>query len=235
MDNKNDSAFKKISNTVPIKQNKEIKSFIKQLKNKEKYFFDIPEEYRLHPAIVIAERKLGIRESTKRGYDIIKNSFFVEELVLNKAWNDEIEEKNIITYFADFFAYYEFLQGDIYENACYYKYVFSQDIINKYSIDISKINFRSFVDRNIDDFTLEFSDAEMRRYSEAERDKIALKKWVIKFNNCQTYDKFKQITINLRRSVFSGYLDFFIYNFIYSDNENKFKIITQYLNNKYLF
>ena len=93
MDNKNDSAFKKISNTVPIKQNKEIKSFIKQLKNKEKYFFDIPEEYRLHPAIVIAERKLGIRESTKRGYDIIKNSFFVEELVLNKAWNDEIEEK----------------------------------------------------------------------------------------------------------------------------------------------
>lgn len=235
MDNKNDSAFKKISNTVPIKQNKEIKSFIKQLKNKEKYFFDIPEEYRLHPAIVIAERKLGIRESTKRGYDIIKNSFFVEELVLNKAWNDEIEEKNIITYFADFFAYYEFLQGDIYENACYYKYVFSQDIINKYSIDISKINFRSFVDRNIDDFTLEFSDAEMRRYSEAERDKIALKKWVIKFNNCQTYDKFKQITINLRRSVFSGYLDFFIYNFIYSDNENKFKIITQYLNNNNLF
>ena len=202
MDNKNDSAFKKISNTVPIKQNKEIKSFIKQLKNKEKYFFDIPEEYRLHPAIVIAERKLGIRESTKRGYDIIKNSFFVEELVLNKAWNDEIEEKNIITYFADFFAYYEFLQGDIYENACYYKYVFSQDIINKYSIDISKINFRSFVDRNIDYFTLEFSDAEMRRYSEAERDKIALKKWVTKFNNCQTYDNFKQITINLRKSVF---------------------------------
>ena len=142
-----------------------IKDYIKQLKNKSCYFFNIPEEYRLHPAIVATERELGIRKSLKKGYDVINNTFFVEELVLHKKWNDEIVGEEITTFFTDFSSYYEFLQSDIYENACYFKYSFSKDEIIKYSIDISKINFKqnlsNFVlNQTISDFFLNINEEE---------------------------------------------------------------------------
>lgn len=222
-------------NTNSLVTQKNIKDYIKQLKNKSYYFFNIPEEYRLHPAIVATERELGIRKSLKKGFDVINNTFFVEELVLHKEWNDEIVGKEITTFFTDFYSYCEFLQGDIYENACYYKYNFSKDEIIRYSVDISKINFKSFINYDIDSFTLGSSEIERQQYSEAEKRKVALKKWVTKFINCQTYDEFKQVTINLKKSDLSSDLDFLISNFIYSNNVNTFKIITQYLNDNDLF
>ena len=57
----------------------EIKKIIKQLKKNEIRVFDIPEEYENDIQIVIFERKLGLRITGKRGFDIIANSFFVEE------------------------------------------------------------------------------------------------------------------------------------------------------------
>ena len=124
---------------------KEIKNFVKQLKSKCLYFFDVPEEFRNHPLIVSTERECGIRKSVQKGYDVVRNCFFVQELVLSKNWSGEVLENQITTLFDNFATYFEFLQGDIYENACYYKYCFNQDEIIKYSIDDKKINYKSII------------------------------------------------------------------------------------------
>lgn len=59
----------------------EINKIIKQLKNNEIRVFDVPEEYKNDIQIVTFERKAGMRITDKRGFDIISNSFFVEELL----------------------------------------------------------------------------------------------------------------------------------------------------------
>lgn len=61
----------------------EINKIIKQLKNNEIRVFDVPEEYKNDIQIVTFERKAGMRITDKRGFDIISNSFFVEELLIH--------------------------------------------------------------------------------------------------------------------------------------------------------
>ena len=57
----------------------EIKKIIRQLKKNEISIFDVPEEYKNNIQLVTFERKSGLRITGKRGFDIIYNSFFVEE------------------------------------------------------------------------------------------------------------------------------------------------------------
>lgn len=218
-------------NTNLAAMQKEVKEYVKQLKCERAYFSDIPEELRLNPTIVSVEREMDIRKSLRKGYDVINKKFFVEELFLwGVDYNGKIIVRKETTLFEDFSTYYEFLQGDIYENACYYKYEFSQDEINKHIIDITKINFESLIENNIDSFTLEFSRMEIQQYNEAEKRKVDLKKWIKKFNNCKTYDEFIKTVKNLEKSNFSSELKFFIFNFIYSENENIFNILSQFIN-----
>lgn len=55
---------------------KSLKDYIKDLKNKNiTDFYNIPEELRNDMEIVKTERKLGIRKSDKRGYDVIQGNF----------------------------------------------------------------------------------------------------------------------------------------------------------------
>ena len=42
-------------------------------------YVDVPEEYKNDIQLVTFERKAGFRITGKRGFDIISNSFFVEE------------------------------------------------------------------------------------------------------------------------------------------------------------
>lgn len=68
----------------------EIKKIIRQLKKNEISIFDVPEEYKNNIQLVTFERKSGLRITGKRGFDIISNSFFVEEeLIYIDADGDE--------------------------------------------------------------------------------------------------------------------------------------------------
>ena len=72
----------------------EIKKIIRQLKKNEISIFDVPEEYKNNIQLVTFERKSGLRITGKRGFDIISNSFFVEEeLIYIDADGDERKEK----------------------------------------------------------------------------------------------------------------------------------------------
>lgn len=129
---------------------------VEELENGTIYYSDMEKKYRYNLDIVKAERQLGTRRVVCKGYDVLFNRFFVEEIVLSKNHLGEINEKHLISFFYDFAAYYEFLQGEIYQNACYYKYNFSQYEISNFSIDINKINFKSFINYDVDDFVKDF-------------------------------------------------------------------------------
>lgn len=202
----------------------DIELLARQWKEHHIHFLDIPEEYWLDPIFVKEMRKSGILKSDKRGYDVIRDVFFVVEIVL-----DEID-RNIKSIFPDFASYYEFLDGDIYMNACYFDYNFSQEEISTYDIDLSKINNIALIDVTINDFSLEFSEEELQQYKKIEKDKLLRKKWITKFNSCNTYEEFLKVLNNFRKSKFEGKgLLFFFYNFIFADKAKAFDIIMKYV------
>ncbi|RKJ74944.1 hypothetical protein D7X33_18810 [Butyricicoccus sp. 1XD8-22] len=203
-----------------------ISAYVKQLRKKEIGFFDIPEEFRSNSDIIRIERELGIRTSGKKGFDVIRNRFFVKETITAKNFCD----KTVETTFLDFCSYFEFLEGDIYENACYYQYNFTQEELSTYRIDLSRIKVSSFIDFTITSITAESPKTDLLQYEEREEEKRTRKKWIAKFNNCKTYDQFQQVIKQFNSSGFSQFdLSFYIFNFIFSDKERAFDIIMQYV------
>lgn len=209
---------------------KDIKRCINGLKNKSLYYSDIPEELRLHPLIVEAGRKYGVRKSAQRGFDIINNCFYVEEIVLEKGYH-KIEEETVVNTFENFVSYYEFLNGDIYDKACYYQYSFTNEDIVKYSINLDKINYRSLIEHTLTDFTLEPSQDELKKYNAIEKQKNSIiKQWLSKFYECNNYVEFRKVVSNLKKSIFRYSLEFFVFNFINYNKEKAFPIIMDYIN-----
>ncbi len=213
---------------------KQVKSILGKLKRGTAYFYDVPEELRLNPKIVKAEREIGIRRTIQKGYDVLENCFFVEENVRFKNYWEEIVDEIIVTRFYNLQTYFDFLQGDIYSNACYYKYYFSHDDIAKYSLDINRINFVSFIDYNIDNCNLNFSKEELVRYDELENEKLSLVDLIKKINSCDNYNDFISIINNLDKTELAkDYLKILIFSFIFNDKDKAFDIVMQYINNNY--
>lgn len=141
-------------------------------------YSDIPAELWSNELIIKEGRKAGIRFSERRGYDVLENNFFVEEFVCKRGYENNLltnsenfnrgrredHKEKVYTVFSDFDSYYKFLEGDIYDNACYYTYDFTKYEIDKYSIDIEKINNKSLINYRIENFNLNFSEDELAEY-----------------------------------------------------------------------
>ena len=113
------------------------------------YHFDIPVELQNDQDIINAERECGIRKIEKIGFDIINQRFFVEESVCCCSKDDSRIFKS---FSPDFGTYYNYLNGHIYDNACYYG--LTPDKITK-KVDTRKLFKRqSLIDNNINDFGL---------------------------------------------------------------------------------
>ena len=112
--------------------------------------FDIPEEFQNAAQIITLERKLSLREITRCGYDVISNLFFVEENL-----HDADEKGRILcSWFEKFAAYYDFLEGQIYHNACYAFFDFSEKLIKAYGLNLSELNRSALIEKTIDDYPL---------------------------------------------------------------------------------
>lgn len=109
----------------------EVKKIIRQLKKNEIRVFDVPEEYENDIQIVTFERKAGLRITGKRGFDIISNSFFVKEDLIHIDVDGEERKRSVFLSFDKFDSYFDFLNGDIYDNACYAFCPFSRISISK--------------------------------------------------------------------------------------------------------
>lgn len=95
------------------KENSEIKCIIQKLESGELGVRDIPEEFALDSNVVKAERRLGLRKSGHRGFDVITQMFFVEENWLCKDASENLVSTLHKTIFDSFEEYYRFLDGDI--------------------------------------------------------------------------------------------------------------------------
>lgn len=232
----NKSEKKKNQKTLAMPISKEVKNIIKQLKNSEINCFGVPKEYQNDKNIIDVERQLGIRILGKRGYDIIRDAFFIEEELSNG-----IRTKKEITYFDDFELYSAFINDEIYDNACYYQCNISKI---KQKIDYDRLNERKFfVTKTIDDYTVSLTDKEISLYNEGERIKKQCKSWIDKFDNCSTSDELQKVEQNyMKSSLFTElsekslysyrqYRDFFMWQYIFSalNDKKRFNILMEYM------
>ena len=219
----------------------EEKEIIKDLKNGELEVGDVPEEFALNSNVVRMERALGLRKSENRGFDVITQKFFVEEQWFYKDLsNDMVSESNKIT-FDTFEKYYNFLDGDVYERACYYQYSFKDEFSKSLNLDIGRLRAtKSFVKENIDDYSYSLSEDEISGYYYCEKtNKKFVKQWLDKFNACDTYEKFKKVCNNYGKSTVAQYMsiDFFLFQYIFCEQCDKkhLNIIMEYLSKDYYF
>lgn len=118
------------------------------------------QENPLNMDVVKEERKSGVRKIGHRGFDVISQKFFVEEQRLSKV--------DTIT-FDSFEKYYDFLEGDIYQDACYYQYSFSNEILRQFKLDGNKLKEKKcFVLDTIDNYAQPFSRKDMDEYNQYE-------------------------------------------------------------------
>lgn len=231
---------KKKKQKAPVEAiKKEVKHIIKQPKNSEINYLAVPKEYQSDKNIIEVKRKLGVRNLGKRGYDIIRNVFFVEEEL-----SDGILTIKEIKYFDDFESYSIFVNDEIYDDACYY-----QCDISKIgtSVDCDRLFERkSFVEDTIDDYTV--TSIDIISYNKGEQIKNQCKNLIDKFNSCLTSDEFRKVNQNYRKSKLSTELvrdlwdwdswdsykqhkDFFMWQYIFSalKDKKRFNILMEYM------
>ena len=212
-----------------------IKQIIRKLKNYELDIRNVPEEIMYHKDIVAAERKYGLRIEKNRGYDIIRNLFFVEEEVFYRDYG-ELTGRNESLTFERFEEYYDYLDGDIYNQSCYMYCDFDKyrSFIRKNNIIISKLQEReTFLTGTIDDVVLDASKEELELYEAKEKNKKLIKIWMKKFDACKCGFDLEVAVNKYNRSKLSGILDvtFFFYNYIFKDTTDKirFKAVMEYM------
>ena len=212
----------------------EVKEIIRQLKKKEIIVFDIPKEYENDSQLVTFERKSGLRITGKRGFDIISNSFFVEEELIHMKTNGEERKKSVFLSFDSFDSYFDFLNGDIYNNACYtFCPLFDNAIISQ-KVDLKELmTRRSFIQETIDDYSLSLSNEEKENYEEGRHVYKSCQQWSKKFNHCCSYNELVKIVSNYSKSKIASIVDvsFFFFQYIFADIEDKqrFSIIMEYM------
>ena len=146
--------------------NREIKKIIRQLKSGKLEIQDVPETLTYQRDIIRAERELGLRVEKKRGYDVIRNVFFVEEEFANCSYYWKKTEYDNKVEFLNFEKYYEYLEGDIYTRACYTycNFTLYMNFIEKNKIQLDKLmKNRAFIDETLDDWRLEDQE-ELNKY-----------------------------------------------------------------------
>ena len=220
------------------KTNPDVKCLIKKLKSGELEVRNVPEEFALDSNVVKAERKLGLRKSGHRGFDIIAQTFFVEEEWFHKDLSGNLIPKPHKMFFDSFEKYYDFLDGDIYEDACYYQYAFEDEFSKNLHLDIDRLtNVKSFVTETIDDYSYERSQDEIKSYERCEKvNKKCVKQWLDKFNACDTYEQFKKVCNNYKKSgIKYREIDFFLFQYAFShcDNNKYLDIIMKYVSKDY--
>lgn len=222
-----------------IAKNSEVKRIIKKLKAGDLTVNSVPKELSRNIDILRAERKLGLRKSGHRGFDVIRQEFFVEEEWFYLGDPDEPYSSKHKEIFPDFEEYYQFLDGDIYDDACYYQYDFSDEIIHKFHLDTNRLYARnSFISDTINGSLPGLSPEDRKVYQHIEKTvKKQYQNWLDKFNACSTYEELKKVCGKYERSAFFEKmpLRFLLFQYAYHDPSDKRRmdILMEYLSKDY--
>ena len=213
----------------------EVKDIIKRLDSCELDSFAVPKEYRKNKKIASFERKKGLREDLDRGYDIIHNQFVVVGKLYYLTDEGDRRFKIRTDYFDTFEEYFDFLEGKIYDNACYKYLDFSkyEGFIKKNKIDVKKLScVDHLIDYTIDDVFFDINQDELDTFDEVEKHKKKIKRWIIKFNECNSGEELRFILDKYRKSKDYDHDEiFFLFNYIYYDvnDETRFNAVMEYM------
>ena len=76
-----------------------------------------------------SEGGLEYIENREAQFDVLKSHFFIDEVILSSVKISSII--NILLIYFLFFILYNYLDGDIYNNACYFNIIFQQQMKSK--------------------------------------------------------------------------------------------------------
>ena len=189
---------------IIAKEELSLEEYVQKIKAKKIYHNELPEEIRDEIVIINAEVAAKMRQFEYRGYDVIRNRFFVHQSIKVKNYSGEIVDRDDVTTFELFDEYYNYLDGDIYESACYYQYIFSEDTMKKYDVDLSKISTLPFIKDTLSIRSKEQDKADKEEREEliqkAKRKRVSLLKWRDKFCACSDYDELVKVSKSFQRS-----------------------------------
>lgn len=159
----------------------------------------------------------------KRGYDVITNSYFVEEEIIQKLPKTEKKKTNTKS-FTDFRTYYDYLDGNIYENACYTFCTFPPSEIEEKSLDLQSLYERTaFVEETLDDYCYSSipSKDELADYRIAEKTHRQCLNWMEKFNSAKTCDELAVVSKKYLKSKLATLvgIEFFLCNYLSANND----------------
>ncbi len=197
---------------------------LEQIRENKVQSCEIPEEYRMNPKVIALQREKGLRRTGQRGYDIILGCFFAEDIICE---TDGTKEQSMFRAFSAFDEYYRFLEGDIYESACYYQYAFSDEEIERYKVDIRRVNTDCLTRRRIQQYTLAPTAEELEQYKQAEQTKKNMKGWIKKVSACNTYEEFASICKRLCKSSVQNLRGEIISDFIADNKEKAFGFVME--------
>ena len=170
---------------------------------------------------------------------MIRQEFFVEEEWFYLGDPDEPYSSKHKEIFPDFEEYYQFLDGDIYDDACYYQYDFPDEIIHKFHLDTNRLYARnSLISDTINGSLPGLSPEDRKVYQHIEKTvKKQYQNWLDKFNACSTYEELKKVCGKYERSAFFEKmpLRFFLFQYAYHDPSDKRRmdILMEYLSKDY--
>lgn len=239
----------------------EVKDIIDKLKSGELEVRCVLDEFALEPDVVRTERKLGLRKSGHRGFDVITQTFFVEEEWVHKDLSGNLVPESHKITFDSFEEYYNFLDGDIYENACYYQYAFEDEFSKNLNLDVNRLTkVKSFVTETVDDYSCILLQNEIAGYDHCEKtNKKFVKEWVNQFNACSTYEQLRNVCNTyielfmeqgkvlmeqgkdmesfLFQNIFKKSMEFFLFQYAFNNqhNKNNLDVLMEYLSKNYFY
>ena len=206
------------------------KKIITNLRKNNISILQVPKKFEHDPQVLSYERKAGLRIVGQRGFDIISNVFFVEESLVSPDWSGQARQTPAYTTFVDFKSFYEYLNGDIYENSCYAYCHLSESTIASLKINVVKLMQRqSFVKDTVDDFSLTLLPT-TQMTEVAEQRHRQFRSWVTKTEACDSYDKLMKVLYEFETTP-THLTTFLLFNYIFSDptDQNRFSIIMKYV------
>lgn len=158
------------------------------------YHYDLPEAIRENPIIAVivrAELDAKDRKFGKRGYDVIRNCFFVEQTIKTRKYCSIDQQIVICTTFNTFEDYYTYLAGDIYSRSNYFGYSFSDAEKAVYALNTSKLSTGYPKIRTLE-MCSKSKNAKKQRHPPVipTADQELVKHWIDIYSNIKSYDEF---------------------------------------------
>lgn len=145
---------------------------------------DLPDRFKENIKILCFERYIGLRKALERGFDVINQVYFVHESYFGRSLiTKRVCNKETTLNYTNFNDYNEYLDGNIYEQACYYQ---CSDPEYSSRVDETKVNKKCLIEHDIDYYTfdykpfwtgrVDFHDLSYKSFPDISPDKYILEK-----------------------------------------------------------